>query len=51
LEGQRTAKRRGLFDAQDQIDTRRDDIIQDIEARLAPKTTQADLLRIRWRVI
>jgi len=50
LEAQRTAKRRTLFDAQDQIDARREQIIQDIEARMAPKVTVEPVLEIRWRL-
>lgn len=50
LEAQRTAKRRSLFDAQDQIDARREQIIQDIEARMAPKVTVEPVLEIRWRL-
>jgi len=50
LETQRTTKRRSLFEAQDQIDARRDGIIQDIEARMAPRVTLEPVLEIRWRL-
>ena len=48
LEAQRTNKRRTLFDAQDQIDQRREVLIQGIEAKLAPKTHLEPLMAIRW---
>jgi adenine-specific DNA-methyltransferase len=48
LEAQRTGKRRTLFDAQDQIDQRREALIQGIEAKLAPKTHLEPLMAIRW---
>ncbi len=48
LEAQRTSKRRTLFDAQDQIDQRREVLIQGIETKLAPKTHLEPLMAIRW---
>lgn len=48
LEAQRTSKRRSLFDAQDQIDQRREVLIQGIEAKLAPKAHLEPLMAIRW---
>ena len=48
LEAQRTSKRRTLFDAQDQIDQRREVLIQGIEAKLEPKTHLEPLMAIRW---
>lgn len=50
LEAQRTGKRRTLFDAQDEIDQRREVLIQGIEAKLAPKTHLEPLMAIRWAV-
>lgn len=51
LEGQRTAKRRNLFDAQDQIDERREAIIHDIEGRLAPRVSLEPVLTIGWKLV
>jgi adenine-specific DNA-methyltransferase len=48
LETQRKGKRRSLFDAQDQIDARRDELISGIEAKLAQRTTLQHLFLIRW---
>lgn len=50
LEGQRNSKRKSLFEAQDAIDQRREQLIADIEGKLSQKTTQAAILSIRWRL-
>ncbi len=48
LEAQRNTKRRSLFDAQDEIDRRRDTLIGDIEGKLAQSVTGAQLFAIHW---
>lgn len=48
LEAQRSQKRRALFDAQDDIEARRDALIQELEAKLQQRTTNEVLFRIRW---
>ena len=48
LEAQRSAKRRSLFDAQDEIDRRREQLITDIEGKLQQKVTLEGLFTIRW---
>jgi len=50
LESQRNGKRRALFDAQDEIDQRREKLIADIEARLAQKTKSESLFMIDWKL-
>ena len=59
LESQRNAKRlpvrctqtgRALFDAQDEIDRRREQIIVDIEGKLEQQVSQKHLLSIRWKL-
>lgn len=50
LEKRRSDKRRGLFEAQDEIDTRKDRLIQEIEGRLKAHTESGLLFSIRWRV-
>jgi adenine-specific DNA-methyltransferase len=51
LESERNRKRRALFEAQDEVDRRKEDLITDVEARLR-QTVETDLLfTIRWRVI
>ncbi len=48
LEAQRNQRRRSLFDAQDQVDRQREDLIGNIESKLQQKTTRQELLAVRW---
>ena len=48
LEAQRNQRRRSLFDAQDQVDRQREDLIGNIEGKLQQKTTRQELLAVRW---
>ncbi|MBX3458533.1 MAG: DEAD/DEAH box helicase family protein [Planctomycetes bacterium] len=50
LEANRSRKRRELFDAQDQIDAKRDEMIKQVEARLKHRQSQANVATIRWMV-
>lgn len=50
LETQRNHKKRMLFDAQDQIEQRKDELITDVEARLQQKTARQEVFTIRWRL-
>ncbi|HEX8316838.1 SNF2-related protein [Longimicrobium sp.] len=50
LEGQRNAKRRSLFDAQDQIEAQRETLISEIEGRLVQSATLATQFVLRWEV-
>jgi adenine-specific DNA-methyltransferase len=50
LESQRNGKRRALFDAQDEIDRRREQLIAEIEGKLRQRTSLIELLRIRWQL-
>ena len=47
LESQRNAKRRALFDAQDDIDRRREQLIVEIEGKLQQRVSQKALFSIR----
>lgn len=51
LESQRNVKRRALFDAQDDIDLRRDQLIAEIESKLQQRVSQKMLFSIRWSLI
>lgn len=51
LESQRNGKRRALFDAQDEIDRRREQLIADIEGRLQQKVDSIELFTVRWRLV
>jgi adenine-specific DNA-methyltransferase len=50
LEVQRNSKRRALFDAQDEIDRRREKLIEDVEAKLQQAVQVEPLLSIRWEL-
>jgi ERCC4-related helicase len=51
LEAHRKTRRRALFDAQDDIDRYREQLIADIEGKLGQKTTLHELFSIRWKMI
>ncbi|HEU4367657.1 MAG TPA: hypothetical protein VFV05_05435 [Methylomirabilota bacterium] len=50
LEAERNRKRRALFEAQDEIDRRKEEVITGVEARLRQKVVEEPLFTIRWRV-
>lgn len=50
LEGQRNSKRKSLFEAQDEIDQRRERLISDIEGKLTQKANSTVVLTLRWRL-
>jgi adenine-specific DNA-methyltransferase len=51
LEMLRNGKRRALFDAQDEIDRRREQLIADIESRLTQKVTSEEMFMIQWKLV
>jgi len=50
LETQRTQKRRSLFDAQDEIDARREGLIAEVEVKLVQRVSSRQLFAVRWRL-
>jgi adenine-specific DNA-methyltransferase len=50
LESVRNTKRKTLFEAQDDIDKRREALINDIEGKLIQKSSINDVLKLRWRI-
>jgi adenine-specific DNA-methyltransferase len=50
LESQRNSKRKSLFEAQDAIDQKREELIAAIEAKLEQRTTASEVLSLRWRL-
>jgi len=48
LESQRNQKRRSLFDAQDDVDKRREELIAQIESKLDQHVSSKEQLTIRW---
>lgn len=51
LEALRNQKRRSLFDAQDQVDKQREELIEKIEGKLSQKSQLSPLFTIRWQVV
>ena len=50
LEQQRNHKKRTLFDAQDDIEQKKDTLITEVESRLQQRTTRQEIFAVRWRV-
>jgi adenine-specific DNA-methyltransferase len=50
LEALRNQKRRSLFDAQDEIDRHRAELIDQIEGKLELKISTENLFTLRWRL-
>lgn len=50
LETQRNKSRRELFDKQDEVDEKREQLIESLEGKLNKKTSQETLFTIGWRV-
>jgi len=48
IESQRKEKRRSLFDAQDEVDRQRDELISRVEANLTQRAELIPLFRVRW---
>ena len=51
IEAQRNTRRRALFDAQDDIDHRREQLIVEIEGKLEQKTALQELFSIQWKIV
>ena len=51
LEATRAQKRRSLFDAQDDIDARRAELIAEIEGRMGQRVERERMFTVRWRVV
>lgn len=51
LEAQRNSRRRSLFDAQDQVDGQREELIGNIEGKLTQKVERRELLAVRWFLV
>jgi superfamily II DNA or RNA helicase len=50
LEARRAEKRRGLFEAQDAVDSRKDKLLSEIQARLKQGVEIQPLFTTRWRI-
>lgn len=49
-EAERSRKRRALYDAQDEIESKKESLISDVEAKLQQRITAEELFAIRWEV-
>jgi hypothetical protein len=50
MEKKQTEKRKRLFEAQDEVDTTRDNLIGEMQARLKQSVEARSLFTIRWSV-
>lgn len=51
LEKKKRKQRREIFDLEDQIEEKRDTLIEALEKQLSQKTESADLFSVRWEVV
>lgn len=51
LEKKRNEKRKHLFEAQDQVDSKKDEVLGNIEERLAQRIEEKELFVIKWEII
>ncbi|MBY0498583.1 MAG: hypothetical protein K2P74_03050, partial [Nitrosomonas sp.] len=51
LETHRNLKRRSLFDAQDQVDRQREELISVIEGKMNQSTRSEQLFLVRWVLV
>jgi len=51
LETRRNKDRRELFDKQDEVDVRCDEMIRSIEERLTKRLVEKELFTIQWQVV
>ncbi len=51
LEQQRGAKRRAIFEAQDQIDSQRGELIEEIEKKLTRRDSSHEVFCLKWRLL
>ena len=51
LEAERHTKRARLFQAQDEVDQRKEALLSEVEARLHQRVTLIEVLTVRWVVV
>lgn len=51
MEKKRNDKRKHLFEAQDSIDERKDDLLNEIESRLKQTISETELFTIKWNIV
>lgn len=50
LEGKRSDKRKTLYEAQDEVDVRKESLISNIEGKLRQNITNKELFTIKWKI-
>jgi len=50
MEKKRNSLRRNLYQAQDEVDSRKENLINEIEARLKQKIETKELFLVKWKV-
>lgn len=51
LEARRAEKRQNLYEAQDEVDARKESLLSSVERMLQQKTDETELFTIKWRII
>jgi hypothetical protein len=51
LEQRRNEKKRNLYDAQDEVEQKKDALIDEIESRLKQRLSRQEVFTVRWRVV
>ncbi|MFZ5517427.1 MAG: SNF2-related protein [Candidatus Zhuqueibacterota bacterium] len=51
MEKKRNQLRKNLFEAQDDVDAKKEELIETIEARMKQNTTASELFTVRWKLI
>ena len=51
MEKKRNALRQNLFHAQDEVDLRKENLINEIEARLKQKIENNELFTVKWEMV
>jgi len=51
MEKKRNEMRRKLYEAQDEVDEKKEKLIERVEAQLKQKTSLKELFKIRWRIV
>jgi len=51
LERQRNAKRKNLFEEQDRIAARKDELLDQVAAKLSQQVTESEVFSVRWTVV
>ena len=51
MEKKRNELRQNLYQAQDEVDVRKENLINEIESRMKQKTETNELFTIKWKIV